>query len=117
MRHQTTDALTTAHGRMLADGERLVPVVKAAELLGIVIGPRTAMRWSITGRHGIRLATVRAGDRRLRTTLSELRRWLAAVSEAEARLRGLGEPLPAIDDVASERILQAHGLGREGGSR
>lgn len=91
----------------LENRSQLVPVAEAAEqVLGHRVTNRTALRWAIAGRAGVKLPTVR-GIRGTRcTTVEQFREWLAASS---------GNPSPAsapdLRDPAADAGLAALGIG------
>jgi hypothetical protein len=68
----------------------------AERVLGHRVCPRTALRWSVHGRDGVRLPTVR-GPRRARfTTEAAFRWWLSATS---------GDPTAApLPDCAADTL-------------
>lgn len=123
MRHAQTESPEASPGptlaikaarieQMLAEAP-LVTVVEAAAENGINIVSRTALRWSIHGRQGQRLTTVRVRGR-LCTTVPELRRWLAATAVRQQESRRAKAAGPSLDPDAADQVLGAHGLGREG---
>ncbi len=65
----------TLADRLLSEG--LLSVTAAAAAEGIGISPKTAIRWSLHGAHGVRLETIRVGGRRL-TSRAAIRRFVAA---------------------------------------
>ena len=99
---------STVADRLLAEGP-LLAIVAAAHAEGLAISAKTALRWAIAGTHGARLDSIRVGGRRM-TTRAAMRRFIVAQQRPESRVaRHTLEPA----DV--ERVLAAHGLGRETG--
>lgn len=91
----------------------LVPVSAAAKAtLGDEVSPKTALRWSVVGRNGVLLPTMRGRLRSRVTTVAAFRAWLALSS---------GAPIAAVASnaaaqrqaAADDAILASHGLGRE----
>lgn len=84
----------------------LMTVAEAAAIvLGRPVNPRTALRWAVAGRNGIRLPTVR-GLRGVRCCTPEsLHRWLAASSGDE-------QPAPSNQrrDPVADAGLEALGV-------
>ena len=91
-----------------------VPVV-AEQVLGHRVASRTALRWSLVGRNGVRLPTVRGCRRVHCTTVAAFRSWLEA-SSADGRTLAATDPretgLVRTDQVA-DAVLASFGLGRD----
>ena len=121
MRHQQTPpagpspnstlTLPARIEQMLAEAP-LLPVVDAAAAIGISIGARTSLRWSINGRAGERLTTIRVRGR-LCTTVPELRRWFAATAARQEKAR-CTPAAPGLDQRGADKVLDAYQLGRSG---
>ncbi len=90
----------------------------AEQVLGHRVVARTALRWALAGRNGVRLPTVR-GCRRVRcTTVAAFRSWLEA-SSAEQQLPAPVSRPPAgqvATDEVADAVLKSFGLGRDGGA-
>lgn len=97
---------------LLADGElRPVPLV-AERVLGRPVDPRTALRWAIHGRRGVRLPTVRGARCRRCTTEGALRAWLLVTSDMPAAAAPAAPAAPARRDAVDDAVLSTFGLGR-----
>ena len=83
----------------------LLPVVRAAQQLGISICSRTAIRWCLHGIGGRRLPSVKVAGRRL-TTVDALKEWIAATQDAAAPAADL------LDPVDANAVLTSYSLGR-----
>lgn len=109
--------LTSCLAALLTNGP-LEPVsVVAEQVLGHRVVARTALRWALAGRNGVRLPTVR-GCRRIRcTTVAAFRSWLEASSAEQQLPASESRPLAghvATDEVA-DAVLKSFGLGRDNG--
>lgn len=100
---------------LLSEGE-LCPVPRIAErVLGRPVDPRTALRWAIAGRRGVRLPTVRGARCRRCTTERALRAWLLATSDLPpAATADRAAPVAvARRAVVDDAVLASYGLGRQ----
>ncbi len=101
-----SEALTN---RLLDEGIMLV--VRAAELAGISISGKTAIRWCLAGVRGIRLENLKVRGRRM-TTRAAMRRFIAATQDRVPQ-DGPASSVPVLNDGAVDRILASYGLGRD----
>jgi hypothetical protein len=95
--------------RLLAEGP-LHTIVAAAAAEGFAISAKTALRWAIAGTNGARLDSIRVGGRRM-TTRAAMRRFIVAQQRHDAPVSRC-----TLTPVEVDRLLAAHGLGREGGA-
>jgi hypothetical protein len=120
VRHEHHGVMDNSNQRQVAANrlldEGVMTVVKAAEMEGIRISSKTALRWCMRGVHGVRLESVKIGGRRL-TSRAALRRFIAATQEQSVPPLPTTAPTPppaaVLDAAAAERILRASGLGRD----
>lgn len=70
----------------------------------------TGLRWGLNGKAGVKLETIKLARGKRVTSVPAMRRFLAATQPQEPAPR-----LSAIDVAASEKVLAAHGLGRDQG--
>lgn len=94
--------------RLLAEGP-LLTIVAAAAAEGFAISAKTALRWAIAGTNGARLDSVRVGGRRM-TTRDAMRRFVVAQQRHDAPVSRR-----TLSPADVDRLLAAHGLGREDG--
>lgn len=91
----------------------LVPVSAAAKAtLGDEFSSKTVLRWSVVGRNGVLLPTMRGRLRSRVTTVAAFRAWLALSSGAPiaaAASTAVAQRQAAVDDA----VLASHGLGRQ----
>ena len=102
--------------RSLLDTGKLSPVSAVCEqVLGRTVDPRTVLRWSLTGRAGLRLPTVRGVRRVHLTTEGAFRAWLQATSGDEITAQSKVPPPAstlAPKDAVADAVLASFGLGR-----
>lgn len=97
---------STVADRLLAEGP-LLAILAAARAEGLAISPKTALRWAIAGTHGARLDSIRVGGRRM-TTRAAMRRFIVAQQRPDSQV-----PRNTLGPADVERVLAAHGLGRD----
>ena len=97
---------STIADRLLAEGP-LLAIVEAAQAEGVAISPKTALRWAIAGTDGARLDSIRVGGRRM-TTRAAMRRFIVAQQRPDSQV-----PRNTLGPADVERVLAAHGLGRD----
>lgn len=104
-------AATTRTHRLLDEG--ILSIVDAAAAEGITISSKTALRWCIAGKRGVRRETLKIGCRRM-TSRAALRRFIAATQELDPSPGSDAPDVPMLmDREIADRILSRFGLGRE----
>jgi hypothetical protein len=102
-------APTVARGvasAMLATGERLEPITAVAAAFGVEVCAKSAIRWCLSGRKGIRLPSVKLGRQRF-TTRSAFVAWLDATNQQPAP----AQP-PGLGIAEADEVLASFGLPR-----
>lgn len=91
---------------MLAAGERLEPITAVAASFGVEVCAKSAIRWCLSGRRGIRLPSVKLGRQRF-TTRSAFVAWLDATNQQP------GEQPAGLGIAEADEVLASFGLPRE----
>lgn len=92
---------------LLAVGPLLSVPDVAEQVLGRAVDPRTALRWAMNGRGGVKLPTLRGAQRMRCTTVAAFRAWIEQTSEHYDARPVAAQPQPAAVDVGADAILAA----------